>query len=408
MAAIVDNDFSIIIDDFKFTLISKTVPDEKAYYYDILQQEGYIEDRKKVMFNVFNKYSNDFIGTYNVYTSVSELGVWRLCFLDPLEYIRIHKFDNYIQATLIDIRLQVFINSKFNLLPFVSMDDSTGKRLKNVDRLLNYLETTLTRSQFEERVKAFTYTENNPNGTIGCSKYTDKDRNSINNRYIILFRSDTQLIEEKSKFLEENYNLIENSYVKITNYFTKLDNFNAYVEIYEIGATKKNESILDDIPPYIIFQVGKFELDVINSETPIHRDGYYIFNIRLPESKINQYGLYDKYISGTYRNPLDPHDKEQNYITKPLNYINQPSGDNYRQVINSGTEIENINSFYYFFTAYKNIIQFPIKQIIMGFTEPLPNVAVQDNNGGSKKYKRSKRNKKSKKSKKSKKRVKKE
>ena len=46
--------------------------------------------------------------------------------------------------------------------------------------------------------------------------------------------------------------------------------------------------------------------------------------MKLPESKINGYGLYDRYISGTSINPFRDsvsYYSEEDYITKPLNYI---------------------------------------------------------------------------------------
>ena len=48
--------------------------------------------------------------------------------------------------------------------------------------------------------------------------------------------------------------------------------------------------------------------------------------MKLLESKINEYGLYDRYVSGTCINPFQDsvsYYSEEDYITKPLNYIVQ-------------------------------------------------------------------------------------
>ena len=93
MASLVDDRFSIIIDNFKFTLISKSIPDFKAYIYSFNRSTGFLEDRKKIMFEVYQVSSKRLIGGYSAYTSVSELGIWRVCFLEPGQHERIYKFD---------------------------------------------------------------------------------------------------------------------------------------------------------------------------------------------------------------------------------------------------------------------------------------------------------------------------
>ena len=390
MASLVDDRFSIIIDDLKFKLISKSVPDFKAYMYSFNKRTGFLEDRKKIMFEVYQVSSNRLVGFYSAYTSVSELGIWRVCFLEPGQHERIYKFDNYIQATLIDIRLQMFINAKFDLLPFVTLKDATGtKQIYSPEYLKKYPDIA----------NDYTYIDGvNPYGAIGCTPAESDSLTNISNRFIQLFTPGLITIQQKSMFLEENYNLIQESYTKITEYNTQLDNFQAHVEIYEIQATKKIESRLN-IPPSIIFQIGKFILDVIPLEEEIHREGYYIFNMKLPEATINEYGLYDHYISGTFINPFQgkaSYKTEEDYITKPLNYIEQPIGDKYPQASSTGNELENIKSKHYFFTAYKNEIQFPIKQIIQFTSTLTASSAASVPQGQSKSiggYKRRKRNK---------------
>ena len=137
--------------------------------------------------------------------------------------------------------------------------------------------------------------------------------------------------------------------------------------MYEITASNKN--VNRGLPKNIVFQIGKFSLQL---ERGLHsggggekREGYYIFNIIEPSTKINCYGLYSNYISGTYQNPYTNLSKpEDNYITKPLNYTEQPLLDNQHQISRDVVNVlEDIGSQHYFFTAYKNDDVFPIKEI---------------------------------------------
>ena len=349
--------FSTIIDDFRFTLISKSVPDSKAYLFSFDRTKGTFSDRQKIMFQSQNL-TTSIIQICYAYTSVSELGIWRLCFLQSDNVNNFYKFDNYIQATLLDIRLQNFININFDLLPFVSVRDATG--IKNI------LSEEIKRAYPEDAIDYEYISGINPNGVISCSPTQLQDRIYIEKRYIPLFSPGLISLEQKSRFLEANFNLIQESYNKINEYNTQLDNFQAHVEIYEIHAIKKEESLYKG-PNIIVFQVGKFILDVIPLEEQIHREGYYIFNMKLPESKINGYGLYDRYISGTSINPFRDsvsYYSEEDYITKPLNYIMQQRISGKVQSQLTSDVRENIKSKLYFFTAYKNEVQFPIKQII--------------------------------------------
>jgi hypothetical protein len=74
--------------------------------------------------------------------------------------------------------------------------------------------------------------------------------------------------------------------------------------------------------------------------------------------------LYSNYISGTFQNPYSNLSKrEDNYISKPLNYKEQPMEDNQHQISRNLNPIEDIGSKHYSFTAYKNNEIFPIQQI---------------------------------------------
>ena len=94
-------------------------------------------------------------------------------------------------------------------------------------------------------------------------------------------------MEEKSHFFNFNYNLLRESLKKIVEFEIELDVYTGKVEMYEITATNKN--INPGFQENIIFQIGKFILNLKNGEK---REGYYIFNIIEPSTKITCYGLY--------------------------------------------------------------------------------------------------------------------
>ena len=192
-----DDRFSINIDNFKFTLISKSVPDNRGYILSFDKTKGILEDRKKIMFQSQNL-TTSITQNYNAYTSVSELGMWRLCFLEPTNVSSIYKFDNYIQATLLDIRLQLFINNNFDLLPFISEGDATGTR-----RIL----TEEVKQLYPEVAKDYEYIEGiNPTGVIACIPTPEialipGTPKSIVGRWIPIFLPNLKKIQEKTSFL---------------------------------------------------------------------------------------------------------------------------------------------------------------------------------------------------------------
>ena len=325
---------SVDIDEYTFTLISRTIGDGKGYNYDTTG--GFIEDRNKVVIESEKRETREKQRFY-AYTSVSELGIWRYCIANRTGHLQ--KFDNYIQATLLDIRLQSFINEHFRSLPFAETKD------------------THTRPQLKDSTV-------NPNGAISCLSDLDTFTSvsgRILNRWIPIFPPNLLRIEDKSNFLRSNYHLLPDSFERKIEYQVSLDNYTANVEIHEITATRKREG--PQLPEAIVFQIGKFNLHV--EEHNIHREGYYIFNINLPSTRINEFGLYTNYISGTCQNPFSKavYKSEDDYISKALNYKEQPTADNYKQIDQSNAEIENIHSQHYFFTAYKNDTIFPIEEV---------------------------------------------
>ena len=372
-----DFDLSIIIDDFKFTLISKTLASNKGYYcekYHFAIQE----ERKKVVITS-EKIGGGTEGVsvgekkrFYAYSSVSQLGTWRLCILD--EQNRLLKFDNYIQATLLDVRLQNFININFDFLPYADSSDTFSRRFTAAERnqiIQELEENNVDKTEIERIREAYTYEEGvNPNGVISCLVDKNDMPSVINGRWKTIFPFVLNLVtmKDKSDFIEFNYNLVRDSLKKILEFDIQLDVYKANVEMYEITASNKN--VTRGLPKNIVFQIGKFSLQLERGQK---REGYYIFNIIEPSTKINCYGLYSNYISGTYQNPYTNLSKpEDNYITKPLNYTEQPLVDNQHQISRDIVNVlEDIGSQHYFFTAYKNDDVFPIKEI-NGLLKALP------------------------------------
>jgi len=109
-----DSEKSISIDDYTFTLIRQTNHTEK---YNHVVEISVIRNIDQTPFPNFW-----------VYQSNSELGFWRLCYINIINRLGIettpfHKGNNdYIQSTLIHLNLQIFINKQIDNIPFVELN----------------------------------------------------------------------------------------------------------------------------------------------------------------------------------------------------------------------------------------------------------------------------------------------
>ncbi len=110
---------NIVIDNFTFRLIGKSVPDRNDIIYS-KDKISIIEERFKVRIESEDN-TNHTKQFFDLYSSVSELFTWRLCIRDLNNSLI--KFNNYIQTTLIDLRLQKFIWDNFNLIPYIENSD---------------------------------------------------------------------------------------------------------------------------------------------------------------------------------------------------------------------------------------------------------------------------------------------
>ena len=231
---------------------------------------------------------------YNCYTSVSELGLWRLCFTKEENPHALNKFNNYIQATIIDIRLQQFFYEHYEDLKYVPLHYVSSKFYFNRYRLISNNSPL------------------NPNGAIPCKQVTAYENRLINNvgRSKLLEPQTTRdLMSDK---LRNEYEIVE--YISLFAYDVnfhvaeEINNIEGKIEIYNIVTQNKiNGKILH-------FNVMYFNINCGPKSSFTNHVGASIINIVDNEAKIMQFGLLDFYYSENSR--FD----SQKYVTKPLNY----------------------------------------------------------------------------------------
>jgi len=332
----------IVIGNYRFILISKTVKDDKAYIntdpYIYSKRPGFIENRDKIYFISVNLENGEEKELY-AYTSLSELGCWRLCFLNPEEFNALNKFNGYTQSTILHLELQKFIYLHYDTLPYTDADKTRTSKVSSHQKHLLGITT-----RDELLIKYLP--DINIHGAINCKLPTTEEDEYIRSRMQLLFSNNSDTISpiEHSVFIEDNYEFMGKT--EIMTYSGSFENINFIHNIYEIKLQAK-------IPEYknMILHIGQCDITVI--PTGEIRIGYYVLNIIPSEAIIDKYGLYNEYYFGA------------TYVSKPLNYIIQPPSDNYKFYSrNSIKELEEILSKRYIFTAYQNNDLFPIKNII--------------------------------------------
>ena len=113
---------SITIDKYIFTIIGKSINDNNPKYFNYYSSNMISETRNKLRIESESLSDKTKI-RFNLYTSVSELFCWRLCF-NTRSGSKIEKFDNYIQATIINFRLQKYIWEHFDEFPYIQKNES--------------------------------------------------------------------------------------------------------------------------------------------------------------------------------------------------------------------------------------------------------------------------------------------
>lgn len=160
------SNFKIQIDDFQFELISKSLISSEIVYH-------------KVQISSVNSNTNE---QTVFFAYISQSGtVWRLC--SKYDNGSLLKYDNYIQATILDFRLQAFIFTHYESLPVYSQSEITcvytpeaikefhneiSSRGKEFEDLLYIVNETNKKNIFDGFIKTL------PVANTDISKYNSK------------------------------------------------------------------------------------------------------------------------------------------------------------------------------------------------------------------------------------------
>jgi hypothetical protein len=325
-------DNSITIDGIVFTLLCKSVADSLMYEinkdtrsndWDTHREAGltYRDAGSKHMHKVYIRNVRDYVkftsttstGVVKIlyaYRSTSELGIWRLAFLER-RFCMLNKFSlDYVQGTVLHHLLQGFINAKFESLDFISEHDAgtnlvldrainkdlTDEQIADESHrfiLVNFSGPQETRdidnperkielppfSRFE--IKCHTKTEE-----VNIKKQLAEVSFIIESEYEVDFASDTLFTEYPFQELNEN---IRNCIISIHT-----------VNLHKIGSeTREND---------VVLVYCKYVMDY-GEEPGTHASGYYgIALLKMTESEVNEYGLYSHFIDAGI------------YICKPVVY----------------------------------------------------------------------------------------
>jgi hypothetical protein len=406
----IEKTFSIIIDDYTFYIISKNVPNKYVKYInkgykefqdnlkkltneymklyeeykklnvdselksELLKRKKEINDIKvkikkfnslnenrfKLFFKSKNNITNEINELY-AYTSISEMFCWRICFLRSGGTL--NKFDNYIQATILDFRLQSFIWEVFPSLPYVneqntqyekfdyiSYDEySTLYRDYDIPNDIPYEKYNQFRKDKEIEFNKVILKEKqnnitNPNGIIGCNFPIEKDFNIIYGRGRRLINDITEL--------QERFTIINiKNKINYLQFMTPYNDYYIYNDIFGIELKNKETNEI------IIAQIGDCKL-IINEDNIYN--GMYILNLIPQNIKINSYGLYETYYYDNMSNFLDDSKSIDEIITadvisKPIDYKHQVRGYDETAYFNDND---------YVFIAHYNKDKFIIKELI--------------------------------------------
>lgn len=218
-----------------------------------------------------------------VYQSLSEIGLWRLFYIDTTSGIIYKGHTDYIQQTMININLQnhldhYFMNSNKNCKDdfdryFNEFQMSQSEILKHIDDYKRQIQI----SPFLDETKK-----------LGCGQ--------MNNSRTI-FR-----LVKLSREIQDNYN---HTTPKLVNSINKNLNLDDRTRVILDGHIFSTKLILKSDPSNeLILYFIKYNLDIITTNpkiVPIHVKDYYAPIILLGNDSISEYGLYENYVlSGAY------------------------------------------------------------------------------------------------------------
>lgn len=363
-----EDKLSIKIDDITFIVLNKSLINEY-----IFEKQEHTCDTKRLYINYKSIDNNGIENTYVAYTSISELFCWRLCYGSRGDR-NIYKFNNYVQSTILDFRLQKYIWEIFLKIPLKGYIDGEYTSVKEINK-----EVAFARPVQVSSAPII--------GAICCPYLQNTPQDRVISDYIIQRLKTIEGIElydkiYMSNFLEKYYNLegCELIFENTLNYQA----LKIIIKIYNCKLQLKNKD--DDIsrllPPILYLHIGYTLIEYIywKTQKPTTNFGYYILNIIDDNVKIDKYGMYNKYYTGSgYAN-----ESLDTYITKPLDYesmthtygITEYQGGLAK--ISSLLKMQYIEHDEYYFCAFENNHIFPIKNIIKLTKEKcLDNITIQ-------------------------------
>jgi hypothetical protein len=323
-------DNSIEIDGILFTLLSKSVADNLVYeinkktrdlHYDNYRAAGripFIENDRDIV--KFTSKSSEGEKILYGYRSTSELGVWRLGYLEA-RFCDLNKFTlDYVQGTLLHVLLQKLINENFHKLPFITEDESGTKLVVNAlpqfaGKLppgnINLTQEQINDVAFLETHKfillpfstpADTAFIDNPERKIQLQPFSSipiKCDNKIEETDI---RSQLSLL---SSNIESEYELDVTSNQHIVTYPFQEPNeniWNCVISMYTVNLI--NRVSLEN---NVILVYCKYQLEYSPEHIPVS-GCYGIALLKSDKSAVNKYGLYESFIDAGI------------YICKPIVY----------------------------------------------------------------------------------------
>ena len=322
-----------------------------------------------VKINVYRE--EDKINSFWAYRSNSELGLWRLCITTAKSMFKHRSFYkgsyDYIQSTLLHMILQRFINENIDMIPIdASMNGTIYSNLQrlsqncvcNVDfkpecknqeavEIVDTKERRIVEEPFRELYKL-----DNRDG-IGCGVLPSD----------ISYRQIEDILRSFSDIFKSLYDIVDIQLFVKEYLFTFVDIFHVKGDIYTIELQRK-EMLPDSKTNRVLlfFMVAKLDIigDAIVDEklttnvTQICSKKYHVFPflLTIPDVKINDYGLYDKYIPcGLYicklfdyshpsNNQCSQEEKERGMCNDTYSYI----GNRYDELFPLKEAIESFQS----------------------------------------------------------------
>ena len=353
---------------------------QKTFIDSLHSKLHLVENRYKIYFRSRN-ILNDKSFFWFAYTSVSEMFCWRICFLVDKYTNQYAKFNNYRQATILNMSLQKFIWKNFQDLPFADESIASGKKSRSF-------------TQEEKSTHFYQDVSSNPDinpfGIIECKVQSQLEVN------IISLDRGTEIVSDIAE-LEDIYEIVyDGDRIDYSIYFTNKIEYHQYYSMentmYKVKLKKKSSNIDDSKPSNIIAQVGDCKLMVKQTDgTTKTFSGKYILNL-IPEmgengesgeTNINVYGLYndyyyDKESSDEIKIPnivtskdqsISDKDKEpinilnitkKEVISKPIEYLSQLCYSCVEYI----KQLDDFGDKYYYFIAHHNNDKFIIKQLM--------------------------------------------